>query len=66
MTIVIGICGLAIIFAYEIRYRVILERLTNLDNETYRLDEEVRKLKDDLAKKQDIETKKGFKLPFFP
>lgn len=66
MTIIFAVCGLAIVFAYEIRHRLVTEQLAHLDNETHRLDLEIKKLKEDLAKKQDIETKKGFKLPFFP
>ncbi|MBI5874128.1 MAG: hypothetical protein HZB36_08360 [Candidatus Omnitrophica bacterium] len=66
MLIVIVIAILAIIFAYELRHRMTAEQLTYLNRETRRLDLEVKKLKEDFEKKQEAETKKGFKLPFFP
>ena len=73
MAIIIAMCGLAIVFAYEIRYRVVTEHLLQLDNEAHGLRQEVKKLtdeiknlKEEVAKKQDADTKKGFKFPFFP
>jgi hypothetical protein len=66
MPIIIAICGLAIVFSYELRHRIIAERLTNLESETHKLSEEVKRLDEELKKKQDTETKKGFKLPFMP
>lgn len=66
MSIVIAICALLIIFAYEIRHRMVTEQLTNLENEIRRLSKEIKQLTEDLKKKQDAEIKKGFKLPFMP
>ena len=66
MAIIAIICAFVVIFAYEIRHRMVNEQLVFLNNETQRLDLEVKKLKEELTKKQDVEIKKGFKLPFFP
>ncbi|GEM_PF-6196691 len=66
MLIIVVICILAIFFAYEIRHRMISEQLTYLNNEAHRLSSEIKTLKEELAKKQDTEAKKNFKLPFFP
>ncbi len=67
MSIVIAICGLVVVFGYEIRHRMVSEQLLYLDKETHRLDLEIKQLKEELAKKQNIEQpKKGFKFPFFP
>ena len=53
-------------FAYEIRHRMVTLQLNELNNETHRLGQEVKRLKEELTKKQDAEAKKGFKLPFLP
>jgi cell division protein FtsL len=66
MSIIFVICALAIVFAYEIRHRMLNEQINYLNTETQRLDQEVKKLKEDLVKKQDIEVKKSFKFPFLP
>ncbi len=73
MSIVIALCALVVVFAYEIRYRIVNEHLLQLDNDAHallleikRLNEEIKGLKEQVVKKQDIEPKKGFKFPFFP
>ena len=67
MLIVFAVCGLVIIFAYEIRQRLTVEHFTQLDNETHRLNEKIKKLEEqvrDMKKKQEAEAQKGFKFPF--
>ncbi len=66
MLIVVAICGLAIAFAFEIRFRMISERLNQLENDTHKLIEDNKKISEELKKKQDAEVKKGFKWPFIP
>lgn len=66
MVIIIAVCIIMLVLAYEIRHRMVTMQLSYLDNEVHRQGEEIKKLKEDVEKKQDKEVKKGFKLPFFP
>lgn len=66
MLLIVVLCGLAILFAYEIRHRMTNDRINFLENEAHRLNEEVKKIHEELKKKQDVEIKKGFKFPFLP
>jgi len=45
MFIVITICGLLIVLAYEIRHRMVTLQLNYLDKEMQRLDQEIKKLR---------------------
>ena len=68
MLIVFTVCGLLVLLGLEMRHRLFVSQLNQMDNEIHRLDAEVVKLKEEfkeeLKKKQDAETKKGFKLPW--
>ena len=66
MLIIFAICVLTILFTFELRHRMTVEHLAHLDEETHRLNAEIKELREEVAKKQDAETKKGVKLPFFP
>lgn len=66
MTYIVTICGLVIIFGFEMRHRLITEQLACLDNETHALKDEIKKIKEDLKKERDAELKKSLKSPFSP
>ena len=66
MLIVVVICWLLIALAFEIRHRLMVEQINQLEKEMRQANDEIKKLKEDVQKKQDAEPKKGFKLPFLP
>lgn len=66
MALLITICGLVIVFAFEIRHRMVTEQLAYLDREMHRLAEEIKALQEENKKKAEAEVKKGFKFPFMP
>ncbi len=53
MAIVVTICGLVILLAFEIRHREMIERMNNFEMDRVRIDQEILRLKDELKKKQN-------------
>jgi hypothetical protein len=65
MLIVMTICALFIMFAYEIRHRLAGERLTFLENEVHRLGREIKAIKEAMAQKEEAEKKAAAKHNLF-
>jgi len=54
MEIWVLICGLFVLLGFEIRYRLIIEQISESKAKINRLSEEIIKLKDEVKKKKDV------------
>jgi len=54
MEIWVFICGLFVLLGFEIRYRLIIEQISESKAKISRLSEEIIKLKDEVKKKKDV------------
>ena len=52
--ILVIICGLVILFAFEVRHSEISEEIAKLKNNTSRMDEEIVRLKSQMKMKKDV------------
>ena len=54
MVIVVTICGLVILLAFEMRHREVIEKLSIMETDTYNLGQEIKKLKEEVKKKKNV------------
>jgi hypothetical protein len=48
------ICALVILLGYEVRHRIMVEQINEIDAQIIRLDQEVLKLKEEIKMKKNI------------
>jgi hypothetical protein len=54
MALVVTICGLVILLAFEIRHREAADRLIILEEDVHKLGQETQKIKEELKKKKNV------------
>lgn len=52
--IFVTICALVILFGFEVRHRIMVEQINEIDAQIIRLDQEVLKLKEEIKMKKNI------------